>query len=178
MFTTHRSATTKWWGGAAGLAKCTQHRVASVQDQNRTMVTTREKWYKSKYPHDGAAAVLVSNETHWYMLPIHLIIPLALHDKCVLARSLSLARPSWIHIFPRPEADGKITKSWVMLSTRLSWKPPQLLPPYKKFVLEFYLLDVIYFLGVVFIQLLLQLLFISYIIFRYPACLFDRVSLP
>ena len=41
--------------------------------------------------------------------------------------SISLACPSWLCIFPRPEADGNINKSWVLLTTRLSWKSPH--PP-------------------------------------------------
>ena len=52
-----------------------------AQHQNRTMVTKRERRYNRLYPNDAAAAVLVSNETHWYMLPIKLIIPTALHSK-------------------------------------------------------------------------------------------------
>ena len=38
------------------------------------MLTMREARYKSKCPNDAAVAVLVSNETHWYMLPITLIM--------------------------------------------------------------------------------------------------------
>ena len=48
----------------------TQQRATNAQHQNSTMVTKRDTRYRSKYPSDAAAAVLVSNETHWYMLPI------------------------------------------------------------------------------------------------------------
>ena len=56
-------------------------RATNAQHQNRTMVTKRERRYNRLYPNDAAAAVLVSNETHWYMLPIKLIIPTALHSR-------------------------------------------------------------------------------------------------
>ena len=74
--------------------KCTQHSVANAQHWKIDDGNKREKRYNCKYPSHAAAAVLASNETHWYMLPIILIVPTILHSKCLLARSLSLARTS------------------------------------------------------------------------------------
>ena len=61
---------------------------------NKTMVIIREKRYKSKYPTDIAAAVLVSNETYCYMLHIIIITSTGLHDKCLLALLLLSTHPS------------------------------------------------------------------------------------
>ena len=47
----------------------------------QTMVTKRDRRYDRLYPNDVVAAILVSNGTHWYMLPIKLIILTALYNK-------------------------------------------------------------------------------------------------
>ena len=62
----------------------------SAQHHNQTMATKRERRYNCKYPNNRVEAVLVSDETHWHMLPITLIIPIVLHGKCLLARSPNL----------------------------------------------------------------------------------------
>ena len=92
--------------------KCTQHIAQWLQtlSTRKTMVTKIEReGYKSKYPSDVAPVVLVSNETHWYMLLINLIVPIVQHRKCLVACLLSLARQSWRCIFQgrRP------TEKWV-----------------------------------------------------------------
>ena len=61
---------------------------------NKMVVTMRETRCNSKYPSDLAAVVIVSNETHWYMLPIIIILSTVLHNKCLLAHLLSLAHLS------------------------------------------------------------------------------------
>ena len=57
------------------------------------MVTKRETRYNSNYPNDIVAIVLVSNETHWYMLHIILTAFIVLHGKYLPVRLLSLTCP-------------------------------------------------------------------------------------
>ena len=61
---------------------------------NIMMVTKREIKYNSKYPNDAGAAVLIANETHWYMLYTIMTMSTALHSKCLPAHWLSPAHPS------------------------------------------------------------------------------------
>ena len=70
------------------MQNCIQNNATNTQYQQQTMVPKRERRYNIEYPNDIAAAVLVSNETRWYMLPIKLIITTALHGK-MLASSLA-----------------------------------------------------------------------------------------
>ena len=45
----------------------------------------REIRYNNKYPNDVATTVLVSNETHWYILHIIITTSTVLHHKCLPA---------------------------------------------------------------------------------------------
>ena len=115
----------KCTGKATESTKHTTQWLQAHSTKTRTMVTKRETRHNSKYPSDVAVVILVSNETHWWMLPIIVILSTILYGKCLPARLLLLARPSWLCISPRPEADRKITKLRIMLTTRPSWKSPQ-----------------------------------------------------
>ena len=67
--------TTKWWGRGNGHRNSLSTVLQTHSTSQQTMVTKRERRYNGYYPTDAAAAVLVSNETHWYMLPIKLLCP-------------------------------------------------------------------------------------------------------
>ena len=119
--------TAKWWGW--GMEHTSAHGTVlqTHSTNNRTMKTARETRCNNKYPNDAAAAVLVSSEAP--------LVHVAHHNDHVHstarqmpAGSLAIAcSPILTMHFPRPEADGRITKSWVLLSSRLSWKSPHLL---------------------------------------------------
>ena len=77
--------------------KFTQHSTANAQPSQQTMVTKRERRYNRYYPTGAVVAVLVSNETHWYMLPIKLLCPqYYTANVCQLARYCLLAHPDYI----------------------------------------------------------------------------------
>ena len=63
--------------------------------------------HTSHYYNEVIAAVLVSIETHWYMLHLKVWS----QYKCVLARFATLRSPQLTLHFPEAPADGKITKS-------------------------------------------------------------------
>ena len=78
----HTSPTnTKWWGQGNKHRNALSIVLQTHSTSQQTMVTKGERIYNKLYPNDVAAAVLVSNETHWYMLPIKLIIPTTLYNK-------------------------------------------------------------------------------------------------
>ena len=103
MLMAHRPTTVKWCGQSIGKHKVRSTVATSAQHQSTNDGNKRERRYNIRYPNDVVVAALVSNETHWFMLPIDLIVPIVLHRK-MLARLPNLT----IH-FPRWEADGVLS---------------------------------------------------------------------